>query len=247
MLFYHRMYLWKRGSIKFSYFPSLAQRDWDLRIPSTKAGTRERWDPALELDHVTLFRRHIAQYPMAWVQPVPSISHIPWHADQTWSSFAQECVYLPTSLFFSLAGLKICLSHKGSLIMLPHQGMLSRGESLFFKVIFLSLCQASGEGFKELPGGNFRKWLILFAEILSIYKTSMCNLVVMSLSIYSHYVKRCFSSSFSLPLPSLWVFYFSPCASTCTLILFLHPYSLPPISYSYWKNCECFNYLKNCS
>jgi len=200
------MYPWKRGSIGFSYFPSLIQRHWGLCVPSTRAGTQERRDPNLVSDHVALFKSHTAWHLTACVQLVPSVSHIPWRADQMWSAFAQECLYLPPSLILLLAGLKACLNDRG----LPHHALGEGGEhDLFLKVVFLfSIClfylcaRLVVKVFREFPEGTFRKWLILFAEILSVYKTSICNLVVMSLSIYSHCVKRfVFFFSFSVPLP----------------------------------------------
>lgn len=97
--------------------------------------------------HVILCKRHIALSPGMCVQLVPSISHIPWHPGQMWSSFAQECLYIPPSLILSLAGLKMCLNHKGSLIILSFQKMLSWGWRIIFESGFpfqylplLSLC-----------------------------------------------------------------------------------------------------------
>lgn len=114
-----------------------------------------------------------------------------------WSSFSQECLDLFLSLIFLLAALKSCLNHKGSHTMLSYWELpLERwmGHDLFsfssgFPIrylTFLSLCQDGGEGFKEFPEGTFRKWLILFVEILNVYAASICNLVVTSLPIYSH-------------------------------------------------------------
>lgn len=143
----------------------------------------------------------------------PITSHIPWPADQMWSSFAQQCLYFPPSLILFLAGLRTYLNHKGSLIMLSHKGMLLGGGVLSFESgfpfhypPFLSLCQPSGEGFKEFPEGTFGKWLILFAEILNVYKTSICNLVVMSLSIHFHCVKILFLFLSPSPFPMGFLF-----------------------------------------
>lgn len=96
---------------------------------------------------------------------------------------------------------------------LPHHAQIPRnaflrGVVVIFESSFpfqypplLSLCQASAKGFKEFPEGTFRKWLILFAEIHSLYKTSICNFVVMSLSIYSHCVRDLFFFFIFSPSP----------------------------------------------
>lgn len=177
MLFYHWMYPWKRVSLCFSYFLSLLEETGALAIPSIQTGTEKRWDPTLVLADVALCRRHIAQYPGVCVQLVPSISHIPSHAGQMWSSFAQKCLYIPLSLILCSAGLKMCLNHKGSLIILSNQEMLSWGWRIIFEsgfpfqyLPFLSLCQASDEHFEEFPEGTLRKWFILFAEVLLVFK-----------------------------------------------------------------------------
>lgn len=140
MLFYHKMYHGKGGALGFLIFLVLYKGTGDLCIPSTKAGTQERWDPILVSDCVTLFRRHIARCPMACVQLVPSF---PTSLDALTSRghlLPRNVYILPPSLILFLAGLKTYLNHKGSLIMLTYQGMLlegGTGHDLFLRVVFL--------------------------------------------------------------------------------------------------------------
>lgn len=183
----------------------------DLCIPSTTPGTQERWDPALVSYHV----RSSGTLPgTRWC--VYSLSH---HFPHPLASWPNVVIFCPAMFIFP--------SFSHPLLGRPEDIPWSQGRSHYALIQrnafgsrvlsfesgfpfhyppFLSLCQASGEGFKEFPEGTFGKWLILFAEILSVYKTSICNLVVMSLSIYLHCVKILFLFLSSSPLPMGFLF-----------------------------------------
>lgn len=177
MLFYHGMYPWRRVNLFFSYFFSLIERNWSFSRSQHSGWNREEVGPNPGVNWCNPVQRHIAQYPGVCAQLVPNISHILWHAGQMWSSFAQECLYIPLSLILCLAGLKTCLNHKGFLIIVSYQEMLSWGWRIIFEsgfpfqyLPFLSLCQARDEHFEKFPEGTLRKWFILFAEVLIMFK-----------------------------------------------------------------------------
>lgn len=204
----------------------------DLCIPSTKPGTQERWDPALVSYHVNHQAHCLVLDDVCTACPITS--HIPWPADQMWSSFAQQCLYFPPSLILFLAGLRTYLDHKGALIMLSYKGMLLGAGCLVLKVVFLfitllfCLCarlvvKVLRSSQRELLGNGLfflQKFLVFIKLPYVILLSCLCQ--------YTSTVWRyCFS--FSLLPHSPWVSYFSPCASTCILVLFPYPYLLPPL------------------
>lgn len=190
MLFCHRKYSWKRVSIWFSYFLSLIERNWAFSHSQHSGWNREEvgpnpgvswWNPEQEA-HCPVPRDVCTACPQ----------HFP-HPLTCWPTVVIFCpgmfIYPPFS-HSVLDWPEDMPPLQGSLIILSYQEMLSWGWRIILKVVFLfqylsflSPHQASDEHFEEFPEGTLRKWFILFAEVLTLFKkTSTCSLVVMSLS-----------------------------------------------------------------
>lgn len=168
--------------------------------------------------------------------------------------FAQKHLFCPPSLLLFLAGLKTCLNHRGSLIMLKYQGMLSWGRWwLFLKVVFLFsipifcpcamlVLKVLRSSQRELLGNGLFYLQKFIACIKLLYAILLSCLCQYTPTVY----EICFS--FSLPPPSRRVSYFSFSAATCTVVcsFLIFTYCLPCLRATeilvLFINC-----LKNCS
>lgn len=216
----------------------------------------EQTGSSLQSDHVTVFRRHIALYPTAWVQLVLSISHIPWHSVKTWSSFCTETSMLSPFPPPLPGWPEDVPKSKG----LPHHAQIPRnvflrGGGVFLKVVFLFsiplfcpcarlVLKVLRSSQKELLGNSLfclQKFIACIKLLYAILLSCLCQYTP---TVY----EICFSFSFSLPPPSLRVSYFSFSAATCTVVcsFLIFTYCLPRLRAT--EILVLFiNYLKNCS
>lgn len=140
---------------------------------------------------------------------------------------------------------------------LPHHTLILRnalggGHDLFLKVVFLfSIClfclcarlvvKVLRSSQRELLG-NGLFYLQKFLVFINFYKQSCCHVSLNILPLCKEIVFLSLSLSFHLPsgFPILAPVHLL--ALLCSFLILT--YCLP---YSYWNNCGCFNYLKNCS